>query len=257
MNRLNIGVNGASGRMGQEVIKAIEDNHGCYSLKFAKSSRLVSNRDYILDFPDSAFDVDVVIDFSLPFATIDVVKWCKSNKLPLVIGTTGFSKDEVKFIDDAAKHIPILLSPNMSLSVNVLFAMAKKIGAVLPNAEVEIFEAHHKNKKDSPSGTAIRIGECIANGRGECFEDVAVYSRDRIVDVTRNPKEIGFSVMRAGEVIGKHSTFFFMGGEELTITSEITNRKSFAEGALLAARFLKNKEVGLYSMMDALNLSGF
>ncbi|MDD3267307.1 MAG: 4-hydroxy-tetrahydrodipicolinate reductase [Burkholderiales bacterium] len=255
MNTLNVGINGASGRMGHEILKIILNNPSLYDLSFAKSSSVLDMVNFVADFPVNAENIDAVIDFSTPDATIKTVHWCVENKIPLVIGTTGFSKMELDFIEDSAKIIPILISPNMSLSVNVLFAVAKKLGASLPTAEIEICEAHHRNKKDAPSGTAIKIGEYIANGRGQDFEDVAVYHRDRISENIRNPKEIGFSVMRAGDVIGKHSTFFFMNGEELSITSEITNRASFAEGALLAAKFITNQGSGLYSMLDALSLS--
>lgn len=252
---INIGINGASGRMGQEIIKIILKSSDLYNLKFAKSSKSLEKINTVVDFPCDSTDVDVIVDFSSPDATVLTVDWCVEHKIPLVIGTTGFSKSELELIGKAAEIIPILISPNMSLSVNVLFAMAKKIGAVLPCAEVEIYEAHHRYKKDAPSGTALKIGECVANGRGDNFDQVAVYSRDRVSESVREPREIGFSVMRAGDVIGKHSTLFFMNGEELSITSEITNRASFAEGALLAAKFVTNQHSGLYSMLDALNLS--
>lgn len=255
MNTVNIGVNGASGRMGYEIIKIILNSPSLYNLKFAKSSKNLDVISSVRNFPEEFIDVHVVIDFSSPSATIETIQWCVANKIPLVIGTTGFSKEQIEFIQSQASIIPILLSPNMSLSVNVLFAVAKKVGAVLPSAEVEICEAHHRNKKDSPSGTALKIGEFIASGRGDDFEQVAVYNRDRVTENVRSQQEIGFSVMRAGDVIGKHSTFFFMSGEELSITSEITNRASFAEGALLAARFIINQPPGLYSMLDALNIS--
>lgn len=251
---LNIGLHGASGRMGREILKVMDINESFYSLAFTKSNRPCDLRYEVLNFSEINRKVDVVIDFSSPEGVMTSLDWCLLNKVALVVGTTGLSVDELNRLEESSKLIPILVSPNMSLSVNALFSMSKKMASVLPNAEVEIFEAHHRYKKDSPSGTALKVGECVASGRGDDFDSVAVFNRARVSDSIRKPNEIGFSIMRAGDVIGKHTVSFFMNGEELSITSEITDRRSFAEGALLAADYLHRQNNGFYSMQDVLNL---
>lgn len=254
---LYIGINGASGRMGQEIIRLIQADDTNYALEFAKSSNCIiqQNITYVDHFPLGVSKTNVVIDFSMPNACLETLEWCVQNKIPLVIGTTGFTEEQIKLIKSASVVIPVLFSPNMSLSVNVLFNIAKQVAKYLPSAEVEIIESHHRNKKDAPSGTALRIGEAVADGRGVKFNDVAVFERSRISDRARDPAEIGFAVIRGGDIVGKHTASFIIDGEELNLTSEITNRKSFAAGALLAAKFLSGKQIGFYSMTDALGIA--
>lgn len=254
---LYIGINGASGRMGQEIVKLIQADGTNYALEFAKSSNCISQQNitYVDHFPLDGAKANVIIDFSTPNACLETLEWCLQNKIPLVVGTTGFNEEQIKIIKAAAGIIPVLFSPNMSLSVNVLFNIAKQVAKYLPAAEVEIIESHHRNKKDAPSGTALRIGEAIADGRSVKFNEVAVFERSRISDKSRDPAEIGFAVIRGGDIVGKHTASFIIDGEELNLTSEITNRKSFAAGALLAAKFLSGKQIGFYSMADALGIA--
>lgn len=251
---IKIGMNGASGRMGQEIIQIIMNEPDNYVLAFAKS--MTENNNYAVscvELPKSP-DVDVVIDFSSPESCIETLTWCQQYNIPLVIGTTGFTPEQLQIIRDASANLAVVLSPNMSLSVNVLFAISRLVAKYLPQADVEIVETHHRYKKDAPSGTALKIGEAIAEGRGVLLSDVANYSRPRVAPETRPASEIGFAVMRGGDVVGKHTASFFIDGEELNLTSEITNRKSFAAGAIVAAKFLINKKIGLFTMNDVLGI---
>lgn len=251
---IKVGINGATGRMGCEIIQIIDDSPEIYKLAFAKSLSIDSgNKLSCVEFPLTT-GVDVVIDFSSPESCMETLAWCKQHGIPLVIGTTGFNPEELELIRDISKDIAIVLSPNMSLSVNVLFAISRLVGKYLPDADVEIMETHHRYKKDAPSGTALRIGEAIAEGRGVSLADVANYSRPRVATETRPASEIGFAVMRGGDVVGKHTASFFIDGEELNLTSEITSRKSFAAGALTAAKFLVGKKSGLFAMSDVLGI---
>lgn len=254
MGTLKIGVHGASGRMGQEILAVINYTPAKYSLAFSKVSKndAQDSSNYRVDFPAQS-SAEVVIDFSVPEATLELLEWCKKQKIALVIGTTGFNSGQLQLIEDAAKEIPIVMSPNMSLSVNVLFNLVNQVARSLSFAEVEVIESHHRYKKDAPSGTALRLGEAVANARGQNLTDVACFSRSG-TDNVRTPEEIGFAVVRGGDIVGKHTVSFICNGEELNLTSEITNRKSFAEGSLLAAQFVSKQLSGIYSMNDVLGL---
>lgn len=251
---LKIGLNGASGRMGTEILDMIRTEPEKYVLGFAKSNQnKAQNLKGITSFPIS-HTVDVVIDFSSPESSMEALYWCQHNRVPIVIGTTGFNDLQIKEINNISNDIPIVLSPNMSLSVNVLFSVVKLVSAYLPNAEVEIIESHHRNKKDAPSGTALRIGRSVAEGRGLDFNLVANYDRVKSSSGIRKPEEIGFAVIRGGDIVGKHTASFILNGEEFNLTSEITNRRSFAAGSLVAAEFIFDKANGLFSMSDVLNI---
>lgn len=251
---IRIGINGASGRMGQEIITLVNANPE-YSLDFAKSQIVIEQLTCsTVDYP-SMSNSDAVIDFSSPESCMETIAWCIANDTPLVIGTTGFSTTQMGVIHEAATKIGIVYSPNMSLSVNVLFGISKMVAKYLPDSEVEIIESHHRHKKDAPSGTAIRIGQAIAEGRGVDFEKVANYGRARLVNESRAKEEIGFAVIRGGDIVGKHTASFILDGEELNLTSEITNRRSFAAGALLASKFVSNKKNGFFTMFDVLGLN--
>ena len=173
-----------------------------------------------------------------------------------MIGTTGYNSTQLSSISSAAKQIPILLSPNTSLSVNVLFKVSQMVAKLLSDFEVEIVESHHRYKKDAPSGTALRLGQAIASARGHDFNAVANFNRTGSENKVRPQEEIGFSVVRGGDIVGKHVTSFISDGEELSLTSEITNRRSFAMGALLAAKFISSCKPGLFNMDHALGING-
>lgn len=259
---LKLALIGANGKMGSEIVKLLLSTYSHeYQLYYAiishlnttnpdlnKVAQVVSNKIQILD--DKA---DVVIDFSTPQATIDVIEQCLITKTPLVIGTTGFSKSEEEIISSSAKIIPILYSPNMSLSVNLMFKLVAMAAKALPDFEVEIMDFHHKNKKDTPSGTALNLGKIIASNRQVDFNQHAILP-NQPKKVPRDTQDICFSSIRASEVIGKHHIEFLSSSENLSITSEITNRSNFAKGALLAASFIKNKPPKLYNMQDVLEI---
>lgn len=252
---LAVALNGAHGRMGQEILALIHAAQDEYQLSFAKSQDLVRAEPFIRSTWPLENSAQVIIDFSAPESCMETVDWCLENNIPLVIGTTGFSELQLQQIRAAALQIPVLLSPNMSLSVNIMFKVAALVAKSLASAEVEIIESHHRYKKDAPSGTAIGLGKAIAEARGVEFAQVATFERYGVANQTRRPEEIGFAVVRGGDVIGKHTALFLTEGEELSLTSEITNRKSFAAGALLAAKYLVSQPAGFYSMYDVLGLN--
>ncbi len=241
---INIALIGSSGRMGLEIAKIIATKPEYYKL-FAE----VAKGDDISKIKDA----DVVIDFSTPSSTIKTINACLQYKIPLVIGATGFSDSEKDFINEASKNIAILFSANMSLSVNLLFKLTAIAAHKLSNFETEIFEAHHRYKKDAPSGTALKLGEVVANSRNLDFKKHAKFTRYGINE-QRDPKDIGFSVVRGGDIVGKHDVMFIDNGEILTLTSEINNRGSFANGALIAATFISDKKPSLYNMFDVLDI---
>jgi 4-hydroxy-tetrahydrodipicolinate reductase len=199
---------------------------------------------------------DVVIDFSRPIATMPVVTECVKQRRPLVIGTTGFSDEIRAQIVAAGQHTAIMMSPNMSVGVNLLFALARiATQSVGLNADAEIIEAHHRHKVDAPSGTALRLGEVVAQARGRTLADVRAPVRDGHTGA-RAVGSIGFSVIRAGEIVGDHTLLLATDNEHLEIRHQAFNRMSFADGALRAAHWLQGKAAGFYDMDDVLGLRG-
>jgi 4-hydroxy-tetrahydrodipicolinate reductase len=256
---LKIALNGASGKMGQEILKLLTaDNNSCVTFALSRSGKLSDSTPnfYCQDFPnDNQLQTDVMIDFSLPQASLAALNWCVAQRVPLVIGTTGFSDNQLAQIAAASQQIPVLLSANMSLSVNVLFKVSALVAQALRHSEVEISESHHRYKKDAPSGTALKLGQEVAGARGLEFAKVAKFDRTGHDNSIRGADEIGFQVIRGGDIVGKHTVAFITDGEELSLTSEITNRSSFAHGAIVAAKFLVKQLPGQYSMCDALGLA--
>jgi 4-hydroxy-tetrahydrodipicolinate reductase len=253
---INVAINGASGRMGREIIEIIKANPQKYNLSFAKVKDISSIPEYdgyVTDFLSNVH-TDVLIDFSNPSSSIESLNWCIWHKLPIVIGTSGFSSAEINKIKVAAQEIPVLFSANMSLSVNVLYKITELVAKKLQHYEVEIAESHHRYKKDAPSGTALSLGEIIARAREQNFAEVARFDRTGNHNEVRKAEEIGFSVIRGGDIVGRHTVSFITDGEELNFTSMINNRSSFAAGSLLAALFVSKSEPGFYTMEDALNL---
>ncbi|MFN8771186.1 MAG: 4-hydroxy-tetrahydrodipicolinate reductase [Neisseriaceae bacterium] len=257
---INVGLVGANGRMGQAIVEQIKDKQDCFNLKCAIVADITTTANNVKEVAQVCSEdmsmlqgVDVVIDFASPASSMVLLPFCIENNLPVMIGTTGFNDEEKLFVEKCAKKIPIILAPNTSLSVNVLFKIAELVANKLRDFEVEIVEAHHRYKKDAPSGTALKLGELISGARGLALEEHATYSRQGISD-TRHKDEIGFSVIRGGDIVGMHDVQFINDGEILSVKSQINNRRSFANGALLAAKFLLNKPAGLYTMFDVLGL---
>ena len=248
MSIINIGLHGASGRMGAAVTEAIARQSDKFDLvtKFSKHR----NNYTLLDF---CLASDIIIDFSSADALENLLKVSTETDKKLVIGTTGLSSTHLKEIEKASKSIAILYSPNMSIGANLVIEMAGKISRILEDYDVEIIDIHHRHKKDSPSGTAIAIGQNIAKHREQKFEEVAVF--DRVNKGIRKDGDIGFSALRSGGIWGEHEVMFAGSTEVVTIGSRALSREVFANGALFAARWLSSiTEPGLYLMQDIFKL---
>lgn len=247
MGTINIGLHGSSGRMGKAVVKAIEKSENKFYLVTVFSRQ--QNKSILLDFCSRA---DIVIDFSSPDALEDLLKIASRTKTKLVIGTTGLSKGQVKQINKTSKIIPILYSPNMSIGSNLIIEIAGKLSKILKTYDVEIIDIHHRNKKDSPSGTSIAIGKRIAKYRKQKFEQVAVF--DRVNRGLRKYGEIGFSSIRSGEILGEHKVIFAGSTEVVSVGANALSREVFANGALFAASWLHSiTKPGLYSIQKIFN----
>ncbi|KPH59650.1 4-hydroxy-tetrahydrodipicolinate reductase [Pseudoalteromonas porphyrae] len=264
MNR--IGVFGANGRMGLALVEAAHKNNNAeLGAAYVRSSspllnlavnQLNSAAPVAMDFSDerNVEDIDVLIDFTLPAGMREHLKTAIKQKIPMVIGTTGLNDNDMQTLQAAAQHIPIVFARNYSVGVNLLLNLvqtaATKFGDDL---DIEIFEAHHRHKIDAPSGTALAIGEAIAEAKGWVHDDVAVFDRSQ-VEKEKSQNEIGYSVLRGGDIVGEHTAYFATSGERLELTHKASSRMTFALGAVRAAGWLKNKPVGLYDMQDVLDL---
>ena len=190
-------------------------------------------------------NIDVIIDFSVPIATFKILEYAKENKIPIVIATTGFNKEEIKKIEKYSKEIPIFRSSNMSLNINLMANIIQKVAEILKEDDIEIIETHHNRKVDSPSGTAILLADAVNKAFGNNKE----YNFDRMQKRGKRDKnEIGFSSIRGGNIVGEHTVAFFGENETLEITHKAYSRQVFAEGALKAAEFILDQENGLYNM---------
>jgi len=201
---------------------------------------------------------EVIIDFTFHKSTMEFIKVAAKHCRAMVIGTTGLTADNLAVLrETAAEHFPCVQSPNMAVGVNVLFKLVEKTAAVLGDAyDVEIVEAHHRMKKDAPSGTALRLGEMAAAGLGRNLAEVGVYERHGMIG-ERTDKEIGIQTVRAGDIVGEHTVYFAGAGERIEITHRAHSRDNFARGAALAAAWVADKPKGLYTMFDVLDLGSF
>lgn len=234
--------------MGKEIIQAVKKQEG---IKIVCGFDLKENNEY--DFPiynnlsNITQKIDVIIDFSSPVATFEILKYAIENKIPTVIATTGFSKEQLEKIKELSTKIPIFRSANMSLEINLVANVLQKIAKVLKESDIEITETHHNQKVDSPSGTAILLADAI----NQAFEEKKEYNFDRMQKREKRSKnEIGFSSIRGGNIVGEHTVQFFGENETLEITHRAYSRQVFAEGALKAAKFLVEQPTGLYNMED-------
>ena len=240
-----IAINGSKGKMGQALVEAVSLNN---------SATLGVGVDKGDNLNDSLQDFDVLIDFSRPEASLKAISICKNSGKAMVIGTTGFSDDELKIIKQASTQIPIVFAPNMSVGVNLTLKLLETSAKVIgQDSSIEIIEPHHRYKVDSPSGTALKMGEVVANALGRDLANCAVYGREGI-DEPRDLNTIGFSSIRGGDVVGDHTVSFFMEGERVEITHKASSRMIYANGAVRAANWLNDKPSGLYSMQDVLEL---
>lgn len=245
---LNILINGCNGKMGQEVAKRIKETEGI---------EILCGVDRI-DTGDNPFPVfektedinlipDCIIDFSVPKATLTILDFAKKNRIPIVIATTGFSEDEMKIIKEVSKEIPVFKSANMSYEINLMAKIVANISQNLPDSDIEIIETHHNRKIDSPSGTALILADSI----NEALDGKMNYEYDRHSKREKRSKnEIGIHSIRGGTEVGKHSVIFFGQNESFEITHNVISRSVFADGAIKAAKFLVNKDAGIYNMND-------
>ncbi len=240
-----VAINGSKGKMGQTLVEAVNLN---------TNASLGAALDKGDNLNDSLQDFDVLIDFSRPEASLNAISICKNSGKAMVIGTTGFSDEELEVINQAATQIPIVFAPNMSVGVNLTLKLLETSAKVIGHdSSIEIIETHHRYKVDSPSGTALKMGEVVANALGRDLADCAIYGREGI-DEPRDLNTIGFSSIRGGDVVGDHTVTFFMDGERVEITHKASSRMIYANGAVRAANWLSDKPSGLYSMQDVLEL---
>ncbi len=198
---------------------------------------------------------DVLIDFTAPAATLAHLELCRRHGKRIVIGTTGFSDEQKQWIEAASGDIGVVFAPNMSVGVNLCFKLLDVAARVLgDDVDIEVIEAHHRHKVDAPSGTALRMGEIVAEALGRDLNDCAVYGREGI-SAARERKTIGFETIRAGDIVGEHTVMFAAEGERVEITHKASSRMTFASGAVRAAGWVMSQPAGLYDMQDVLGLN--
>jgi 4-hydroxy-tetrahydrodipicolinate reductase len=241
---LRLLVNGASGRLGKVIVE-IAQGQIDIAVKGATREDPVDRL---------IMSADVVIDVTAPAATIAVGRLCSENQTPLVVGTTGHTQEQIETLRLVSQKCPVLLAPNFSLGVNLLFWMAETAAAKLgQDFDVEIVESHHRLKKDAPSGTAKRLAELIAEARHLSYEKNARHGREGLVG-QRPVDEIGIHAVRGGDIIGEHTVLFAGLGERFELTHKASSRETFARGAIQAARWIAGRSPGLYEMKDVLGL---
>ena len=265
---IRVAVVGASGRMGLCLIKAaVLAEKTELSVAVTRAGSIACGKDAgdlaglgtqgvsVLDDLSNALDqFDVLIDFTRPEPSMQYIELCRLAGKKVVIGTTGYSDEQKAQIAVAAKDIAIVLAPNMSVGVNLSLKLLEMTAKVMGDyTDIEVIEAHHRHKVDAPSGTALRMGEVIADTLGRDLKDCAIYGREGDTG-ERERKTIGFSTIRAGDIVGEHTVMFADEGERVEITHKATSRMTFANGAVRAAVWLENQEDGLYDMQDVLGL---
>lgn len=262
-----IAIAGASGRMGHMLIEAVNAADDCQltgALDIASSPALGTDAAAFSGQPSGVLitadlaaglaQARTLIDFTRPEGTLAHLRVCRELGVNAVIGTTGFTDAQKAEIAAAAKDIAIMMAPNMSVGVNVtlkLLEMAAK--ALATGYDIEIIEAHHRHKVDAPSGTALKMGEVIADALGRDLKDCAVYAREGVTG-ERDPSSIGFATIRGGDIVGDHTVLFAGTGERIEISHKSSSRSTYAQGSLRAVRFLATQTTGLYDMFDVLQL---
>ncbi len=265
---IRVAISGASGRMGLTLIKAVSQTPEAeLTVAVDRPDSPVIGKDagelaalgalgvkISANLAKAADQFDVLIDFTRPEASLDYLEICRKNGKKVVIGTTGFTDAEKVKIVEAAKSIAIMMAPNMSVGVNLSLKLLEMAAKVMGDyTDIEVIETHHRHKVDAPSGTALRMGEVVAKALGRDLKDCAVYGREGITG-ERDRKTIGFSTIRAGDTVGEHTVMFADEGERVEITHKASSRMTFANGAVRAAIWLKDKPNGLYDMQDVLGL---
>lgn len=266
-NPLKIAVAGASGRMGRMLIETVrnaDDTVLSGALDVPGVPGLGSDATAFLGTPSGVqiesdlskglAGSDYLIDFTRPEGTLKHLEYCAAHGIKMIIGTTGFDDAGKAAIAEAAKKTAIVFAPNMSVGVNVTLKLLEMAAKSFSHGyDIEIIEAHHRHKVDAPSGTALKMGEVIADALGRDLKDVAVYAREGVTG-ERDPSSIGFATIRGGDIVGDHTVLFAGIGERIEISHKSSNRLSYAHGSLRAARFLADKSTGLYDMQDVLGL---
>jgi 4-hydroxy-tetrahydrodipicolinate reductase len=267
-NMVRIAVTGAAGRMGKTLIEAIVSNpqaeltvaleHPESSLVGADAGELAGvGRNGVVVTADISAAVDkfdVLIDFTVPAASVTNARVCAENGKKLVLGTTGFSDEQKEVIESSAQRTAICQASNFSTGVNLCFKLLDMAARVLgDDADIEVYEAHHRHKVDAPSGTALSMGEVVASALGRNLKDVAVYGREGITGA-RDRETIGFATVRAGDIVGDHTVMFAADGERVEITHKASSRMSFARGAVRAAVWTADRSEGKFDMQDVLGL---
>jgi 4-hydroxy-tetrahydrodipicolinate reductase len=267
MTTQRIAIAGSTGRMGRVLIDAVVQA-GDFQLKAAlerpdspflgkDAGELVGTACGVrisADLERSLADCDVLVDFTRPEATLKHLEICGSRGVRMVIGTTGFTPQQKELIGAASRNVAVVMAPNMSVGVNLTFKLIELTAKVLNEGyDVEIIEAHHRQKVDAPSGTALRMGDIIAHALGRDLAECAVYGREGVTG-ERKPSTIGFATVRGGDIVGDHTALFAGTGERVEITHRAASRATFALGALRAARFLAGMKSGLFDMQDVLGL---
>lgn len=266
---IKVAVTGAAGRMGKANIEAIQMAEGVElgAAIVEPTSSLIGvdagemagvgklGVAVVGDIADAVSDFDVLIDFTAPEVTLENVAFCAAQGKKVVIGTTGLNDEQKAVLQQQAEKTAIVFAPNMSVGVNLCFKLLEIAAKALGNDDydIEVIEAHHRHKVDSPSGTALRMGEVVADALGRDLKECAVYGREGITGA-RPRGEIGFETIRAGDVVGDHTVLFATEGERIEITHKASNRLTFAKGAVRASKWLEDKQTGLYDMQDILGL---
>ncbi|MGH7806932.1 MAG: 4-hydroxy-tetrahydrodipicolinate reductase [Thermodesulfobacteriota bacterium] len=263
-----VAVAGIAGRMGGRILSLLQQEEG---IKVVGATEAQGNRAVGKDvgivtgvnginvivsdkIEEAASAADVIADFTTPAATLKNAEYASKARKAMVIGTTGFNEKEQERIMKLAESFPCVISPNMSIGVNVMFETARRLAGLLGNEfDVEIIETHHKHKIDSPSGTALRLGEVVAEALGRDFKKVARLERHGQVG-ERKKGEIGIQAIRGGDVVGEHAVIFFGAGERIELTHRASNRDNFAKGAIRAVKWVVGKPPGIYTMKDVLGI---
>ena len=267
---LKIAIAGAAGRMGRTLISAVhtaQDSNLVLSAAIARKGSSLIGVDagemagiskigipVVASLAEAEFDL--LIDFTLIEPTLENLEYCCEHNKSVVIGTTCFDDAQRQLIADAGKKIPIVFAANMSVGMNLCFHLLKQMSQVLgEDSDIEIIEAHHRHKVDSPSGTAVRLGEVVADTLGRDLSKCAVYGREGVGE-PRDRETIGFATVRGGDVVGDHTVLFASEGERVELTHKASSRITFAKGAVRAAQWLVDKSPALYDMQDVLGLKG-
>lgn len=265
--KVKVAILGCSGRMGRNLIQAAIEHK---SVELVGGSVRAGSSFENFDLGEIAgigaigqktttdietlLAADVLIDFTSIESTFEHLAWCQQHHKAIVIGTTGFSDQQVETIKVFGNSIPVILAPNTSVGVNLLFKLLEVTAKAIGNyTDIEIFEAHHRFKKDAPSGTAVKMGQVIADTLGRDLNKVAVYGREGITE-ERSRETIGFATVRAGDIVGEHTAYFADIGERIELTHKASSRMTFALGAMRAAFWLSEADAGYYDMQDVLGL---